>query len=555
MTVPDAAKVLDLPADASPEQIHARFLDLRAKLEDKIAKAPTPGLKEKYRSSLTQLTEAFEVLTIAADSSLLPILQPRDEPAAPAAGRADPGSNRVSLPSPGPATPTATSPGSQTPRPRPVARKSGREFALVSLLAAVLLLAAGWFVLKTRAENEEKARIAAAAIRQAELDRQAEEARKAKELADARADQERRERLTVQLRTQLAEARIAWESLENETRTTERALGELKSELRNAAGAKATELQARVGATQRYLEWVTAHLEKHPVRITRAKTEELLSARMPDDARPAMEELQAALATLAREIPERKRGFLSLEGSLKVESDPAGLAFSLVDAFGRSRTGTTPATLSGVAPGPALVTFKRPGFTDVTREAAVTTGATATTRGTVLSQQVVLQAESDVIFWVNGKHVGRGSVTVSDLAPGEHKLQFSRPQTTAFPTSFKVKQEPGTITLAYSYAAVTREDRTCSPCSGRGNLTTKERCSTCRGRGQQTCGNCNGRGANFLKMFADQPAIRIGCSPCAQSGRVSCDSCSGRGQFTYTNNCSACGGDGKVSQLQLANKN
>lgn len=426
---------------------------------------------------------------------------------------------------------------------------------LVALIAVAVLAAGGWFVMKTRAENAEQVRLAAAAKavadRQAELDRQAEEIRKAKELAE----QERRERLTVQLRTQLAEARIAWESFENETRTTERALGELKSELRNASGAKANELQARVGATQRYLEWLTSRLEKHPARVTRAKVEELLSARMPDDAQPAMQELQAALGALAGEIPERKRGLLSLDGSLKVESDPVGLAFTLVDAFGRSRTGSTPATLTGVAPGQGWVTFKRPGFTDVIREITVTTGATATTRGTVVAQQVVLKAESDVIFWVNGKHVGRGNVTVSDLAPGDHKLQFSRPQTQAFPTTFKVKQEPGTISLTYSYAAVIREDRTCSPCSGRGNFTRQERCTSCRGRGQLTCSNCSGRGANFLKMFADQPAIRIGCSPCGQGGRVTCDSCNGRGNFTHTNSCNTCNGDGKVSQLQLAYKN
>jgi hypothetical protein len=49
MSPADAAKILDLPADATPEQLEARFQELRAKLEDKIAKAPTPGLKVKYR--------------------------------------------------------------------------------------------------------------------------------------------------------------------------------------------------------------------------------------------------------------------------------------------------------------------------------------------------------------------------------------------------------------------------------------------------------------------------------------------------------------------------
>jgi hypothetical protein len=56
MTAADAAKILDLPPDATPEQLETRFNELRAKLEDKIAKAPTPGLKAKYRESLDEIT-------------------------------------------------------------------------------------------------------------------------------------------------------------------------------------------------------------------------------------------------------------------------------------------------------------------------------------------------------------------------------------------------------------------------------------------------------------------------------------------------------------------
>ncbi len=63
----EAAKILDLPAGVTTEQIEARFLELRRKLEDKIAKAPTPGLQAKYRESLQEITTAFETLTLAAD--------------------------------------------------------------------------------------------------------------------------------------------------------------------------------------------------------------------------------------------------------------------------------------------------------------------------------------------------------------------------------------------------------------------------------------------------------------------------------------------------------
>src|SRR5262245_16621740 len=85
----DAAKLLELPADATPEQLEARFLQLRGRIEDKSAKAPTPGLKEKYRVSLAQVTEAFETLTLAADSSTLPVLRRESvAPVPPAPARA-----------------------------------------------------------------------------------------------------------------------------------------------------------------------------------------------------------------------------------------------------------------------------------------------------------------------------------------------------------------------------------------------------------------------------------------------------------------------------------
>ena len=39
----DAARTLDVPVDAAPEQLEVRYLELRRQLEDKIARAPPPG--------------------------------------------------------------------------------------------------------------------------------------------------------------------------------------------------------------------------------------------------------------------------------------------------------------------------------------------------------------------------------------------------------------------------------------------------------------------------------------------------------------------------------
>jgi len=147
MTTDEAARLLELPPDASPEQLENRFNELRARLEDKLAKAPTPGLKDKYRRSLEDITKAFETLVLAADASSLPVLHKQQaengEPATPPRSR--------------PADAGPATPHSAVRTPQPSARKGGsREFLLVAALAVVVLAGGGWWVMKPRAERAER---------------------------------------------------------------------------------------------------------------------------------------------------------------------------------------------------------------------------------------------------------------------------------------------------------------------------------------------------------------------------------------------------------------
>ncbi len=118
MSPAEAAKLLNLPAGATADQVEARFLELRASLEARIAKAPTPGLKDKYRASLEIFTSARDVLTHEAGGHLLPMLR------------------RVVPPTPLPATatPVATPPSPATPpRRRIPALWVGSIAAMVAL--------------------------------------------------------------------------------------------------------------------------------------------------------------------------------------------------------------------------------------------------------------------------------------------------------------------------------------------------------------------------------------------------------------------------------------
>lgn len=72
MTPHDARALLELPEDATREQIEQRFLELRKRLEEKIAGALTPTLRARYEAALAEITRAYETLVIAADGAELP---------------------------------------------------------------------------------------------------------------------------------------------------------------------------------------------------------------------------------------------------------------------------------------------------------------------------------------------------------------------------------------------------------------------------------------------------------------------------------------------------
>lgn len=613
MSPSDAAKLLDLPADATSTQLEARFLEMRRKLEDKIAKAPTPGLQAKYRESLAELTTAFETLTLAADSSSLPVLNKQS---------ADPAPIEVGPSSP-PAGTKSTVPGRSTRQ-----KSVGKEFALVAVIAVVLLAAGGWWIMQTRAENERKSLAAA------------EAAQAAKSEADRIAG------LKTSLRTKLAEARVDWEAHESGLQDAERRTGELKSELRNPRdfpAEKIAELSAQAAAQEIYTKWLKSHLLRHPAKLARVRAEELLQAGAADEAVAAGEEMFAALAELAREISARqvyffgataglnlrsdpdgvawfvtdaygrthagttpfvleglplthliadgpplnqhsvveKRGELTTgkitvrfvrdgwpdvvkettaheadseiihaqfpEGALQITAQPAGVPFQATNALGWSESGTTPATLRAVPPGPVTVRLSRPGYQDVTGQAAVVAGGTASIALDQRAQVVtIIVAESNVNIFVDGKLAGQRNVTLADLAPGEHALQLEAKGHRPFRAKFNVKQAGTNLALNYSFNQLLAETITCTTCKGAGLLQHQQTCNQCRGTAKVDCPDCRNGIADY-----DAEGKWIMCRTCDRKGKLACNSCT-NGTAYWQSTCSKCGGDGKVSQLQLS---
>lgn len=446
MTSPEAAQLLELPVTATSDQVEVRFLELRRRLEDKIAKAPTPGLQTKYRESLDEITLAFETLILAADVSTLPVLKKEPGHGRPEAGGAAPlraaGDGCAATP---PRNPRAETPGL---RPSSVRNSGGREFLIVALLAVAVLGAGGWFVMKTRAESAGRARLAAEA--KAEADRQAEQARlgaeaerqrlaterrqaeeeKERIAATARAEQDRVDRLLALLRVKLAESKLRWEALAREESEAERTLGELRSELRSAREANAgrrAELSARAVAQQAYGDWLRDHLFNHPARRLRARAEELVSSRQVDDAAREITALENELAELPALIAARKQGVESaLYGPVAVAFEGPVGSWWIEDAFGRRFEGGREETLAAVARGPATFAYARPGFPERRESVMIAkpdpTRLVASLPGGAIRIRSRAPESADV--WLAGRLIGRTPLDLGDVPPGEYEFEL-----------------------------------------------------------------------------------------------------------------------------------
>lgn len=526
MTPADAARILQVPPDATPELLERHFHELRAKLEDKIAKAPTPGLKEKYRTSLAEITEAFETLVLLADSALLPVLQSE-----PPANLSPVGAAPEVAPIPAPAR-------AGSPRTGAPAKSHDREFKLVTLLAIVVLLAGGWWVMSLREEN---ARQAAAAEQQ----KQMEERARIQAAEAERAESARKESAIARLRTEFAEARLGWDSFEKEERNTERTLAEYKSEARNRdlPQTKLNEYAARVLVTQRYLSWLTAKLDRHPATIARAKVEELLSARLPDEAESHLREMQSAVAELGSEIAEQRTLLEQLHGSVEVHTTPPGLDFEIVDGLGQTHRGRSPARLNGLGPGQARLTASRQGFANEQTTFTVEPGKASRADLGITSETVTVNTEPDTEIWSNNKFISRGQFTFHDYKPDTYALQLRRPNTQSFSFNVEIKQGKTARALNYSLVSLANQNIPCPHCDHRGYTEEENDCSNCGGDGGFRCRVCGGDGILYVINGVSFP-----CLECNR-GRIRCNTCTGNGSVVRRNRCTHCGGDGYQSQI------
>ena len=372
---------------------------MRRQLEDKLAKAPTPGLREKYRDGLRVLDEAYAVLNQLEDNSALPISQ-RNTSTEP---RSVPG-------------PILSSP---SPSPLPAKKSNTRkETIMVAVIAVVLLTAGGWWVMKVRDEN---------AVRQ-----RAEEASRASQAAATKAEQTRQERLQAVTRSKLAELKINADAVEQDVRGVERKLAELRSDANNLAnqtkGTKSIELlelQDKVSSHEEYLNWISPFLARHPSKVARVQAEEMINAHQIDEAARIANQAAEEFSKLEQEIATSRRQILATTGEVRIGSKPEGLAYRLTDRYGRKRSGKTPELLRDIPAGKVEVSISCPGFPD--KSTLVTLGRSEKAEPTlefIPAKVIFTSSVPNTHARLKEKEPEYTAPATFELPPGQHDIYY-----------------------------------------------------------------------------------------------------------------------------------
>lgn len=409
MTLNEAARLLELPPDATPVQIELRFLSLRNRVHEKIDAEPAEYFKDRHRATLTQYAAAYELLKLSAEmytpnplasagipSATAPAapaapkttaapkptpspLQtpapkgtvassptpptPAATPSPPTAAAPPPAAKTPTPAKPGPATAASTQPvsapppasgelnrGALNPRAEPDAEDNsgGSGRLLVVGLAVLVLVGGGWGYSRFRASATQRGEIKSALV------------------------------------VRRASAQERWQRLVKEVASAESQQAKLGVDAQAAdlAGPALAELQARAEAQAAFVAWARPFVDGGAPKALLADLDRLLAASAFAEAAPVEEKLRASIDQAEKEFGIAKVRLLALGEPAELVSQPPGLTFTLLDAYGRTSEGVTPARVE-VPWGRLKITVATPGAEwpefqrelDVTRDTPVAVNA------------------------------------------------------------------------------------------------------------------------------------------------------------------------------------
>ena len=461
MTLTEAARLFELPQDATPDQLQARYQLLRTRLEEKIETAPALYLKERHRTALANLNTAYDLLKLAGE-----VLVPGQAGAA--SSVSEPNSSApASAPAPAPVSPPPAAPVAPRPvQPAPAAPAvSARPAVAPAPVAPVPAPAAP-------VQSGGKRGLVIAAVLGVVVIGGAVGGNAWLKQKNAAAAET--ERTHASLLARQTDARTRWEHLEAEATAAEGELARLKAELdsaQNLAAPALAELQARHRAQNGFVAWLVPALAESPAKGLLARLDAAVAGQAPAGSAPTEADVQAALAHAEQELGTEKARLLALGRPLNLVSEPSGLRYTLTDAYGRSREGVTPAAVevpwgltqvSIAPPAPSWSGFKQDLLVSqagVGEVKAVFALATARITSTPLALAYDLTDAGGTVRHgitpADLENVPTGPATLKISRPGWPAIEQPVEVTAAGPNAFTAEFVPGALTLNSEPAGAT----------------------------------------------------------------------------------------------------
>jgi len=336
MTPDEARTILNLPPTATSAERLEAHAKQKVELEQKLAKAPTDGLRAKYRDAITRLDQAIEVLELAGAGADLPALAPSSP--APSTGVAV-----------APAPTASASTGSALPSRPPVPKKPSSRVPMFVGLTAIAVIALGGLgavvnhqssrsasalalheritVLPLDASSDDIRSVAGASadfpkglfddhqssIRTAWQAKERTIGSRAAEISaqeKARAEADIK-RAAMALDDRLTDAKRRMNALEQEktafeevVRQAERQLSEVKSaerEATKAGGWQAGWTQQERISQERWLQWLTDQKVKHPAWLNLRNAADFLRDKKAEATEQEIAAAEASLLTLTQQ--------------------------------------------------------------------------------------------------------------------------------------------------------------------------------------------------------------------------------------------------------------
>lgn len=446
MNLNEAANLLNLTIQATPEEVTKRLVELEQRFQEKIEAAPAGYLKEKHRTGLAEIRAAAELLRLSTDVYVSGAQEP------------NPGAPSASSPSRPPTAPSAQSSPPKFESPAPAASRAPHLASAPVIVQSSLAAPATRSLAKPASASRSKRPLVLATVLALLggglvfflLFRSTDDS----PLPVARENYADRK----------SSFELRWNRLNSELEAAQNLAVELEAIAASpvAEAPASTEARARARAQRQFTDGYRAALDARSARPLLERFAQLSMVKDSSAASATEAELSALLDKHEADLKTEKLRILTLTRELEVSSVPPNLAYLVIDAYGRTFEGRTPGKID--APwGLTRVTVRAPGepWSDWQSELTWSSEASNTvtavfSRGPLLVASTPAGLPYELIRPDSDLPPLRGvtPANLANLPTGTALLRISRPGWPVQERRFEIKAEANTIALEFVGASL-----------------------------------------------------------------------------------------------------